>query len=810
MAGCGRLLWLRATFALALAAVAVSSNAVVSLAADSRFNISVQVGYRNTLKLGQWMPVNVDVTNNGPDFEGTLEIQGTSNVGGPPIGAAVYQAPASLASGATKHFRAYVSEDFPGPFQVRLVQGGHVVASLETTAANTFSGLMVGVLSDQASTLDSLGSLRAGGSTPLVVHLAPADLSDSPQVLRAFDVLAIDDFATDSLTAGQKTALADYVRQGGALLLGTGGSWHKTLAGLPAAMVPMRVDGTTVLDPATALGGASGVEIATGALDPGAVAWLAEGTRPLLVEAPVGKGIVTMATFDWNQDAVATWSGLKAIQRQLLVRTTYGNLANPTSTSPVMTKFGVGGSASLATKGGSLAQALGNLPALDLPPWWLIGGLVLGYVLLVGPVNYFVLRRIGRRALAWITVPTIAVVASAGAYGTSVVTKGTSVLANEVTVIHVQSGVDRAYLEEYTGIMAPTRGDYQVGIGSRRVLVSPIYYYYGNVSDSNLAPVRVNTVSSDVTLPGMTAFTLRAFADEGMLSGAPRLTGQAQMVGGQLTGRVTNNSPLAFTDGVVISGNSYQKLGRLEPGQSLLFTLQPSSSTFPGPPIGVSIYPSNFQFNGAPPNYQSDAEREAETRSAVLSTLVPNAFGGLPATTQPIVVLWTRQTFQTITVNGAHPREYVESAVVLTLPFQQLGAGALPSGVVQGRMVDMDADTSQAGPPGLVYAQKGSITYSITPTLAPGTRLTSASITNFNPFGAKGVIGPTGTAATIKAEAWDWSSSAWTELSYQDTGSTSVPDAAVNPTTGEVRLRLSSDGQFATGWLSLTGTVNQI
>jgi hypothetical protein len=209
-----------------------------------------------------------------------------------------------------------------------------------------------------------------------------------------------------------------------------------------------------------------------------------------------------------------------------------------------------------------------------------------------------------------------------------------------------------------------------------------------------------------------------------------------------------------------------------------------------------------------PPNNSSDAEREAETRSAVLSTLVGNSFGGMAATNLPTVVLWTKQPFQNVTVNGGHPRTYSESAVVMTLPFGQIGAGALPGGVVQGRMVDIDASINQGGPPGLVIGQKGSVSYSFTPKLAPGMHLTAASITSLNPYGAKGFVGAATAPATVKAQVWDWSGAAWVDLNYLDTGAMSIPDASVNPVTGEVRFKVGSDGQFATGWLSLSGTVS--
>jgi hypothetical protein len=812
MAGCGRRLALRALVAWCAAAIAFSATTVVSQAAGNQLKIALQVGYHNTVKLGQWMPVAVDITNSGPDLDGTLEIQ-TSNSpgGGPPIGTAVYQAPVSLAAGASKHFRTYVTQDFPGTVQARVVQNGREVASEQVSSGNTITGLLVGILSDQPSTLDGFAIARPGGSPLLVVHLTAADLSDSAPVLRAFDVLAIDDFATDTLTAAQKAAFTDYVMQGGALLLGTGGSWHKTLAGLPPRIVPMNVTGSTVLVSAGALGGASGVEVATGTLAAGSRAWLAEGTRPLLIEEPTGKGIVEMSTFDWAQDSIATSSRVTALLRQVLVRMTYGNTSAPTATGPMMAKFGMG--TSIATKGGALSQALGNLPALDLPAWWLIGALVLVYVLLVGPVNYFVLRAVGHRALAWITVPAIALVASGGAYGASVITKGTSVLANEVSIIHVQPGWDRAYQEEYTGILAPTRGDYEVTIGSGHPLVSPIYYYTPLITDPNFAAMRVNTTTDAISLPGMSAFTLRGFANEAVLGAAPQLTGQVQLTQGQLTGTIKNVSSMQFTDGVVLAGNSFQKLGKLVPGDSSSFSLQPSSTNLSGMPAYASIYSNNYGFNGygfngPPPSNTSDAERQNQMRSAILQTLMGNMYGGMPVLTQPTVVLWTGQPFQNVTVNGGHPRIYSESAVVMTLPVGQIGTGRLPAGVVPGRMVDLDADTSQGGPPGMVIAQSGSITFSFAPLLAPGTHLGSVSISSQNPYGPKFMIGPNGGAATVKGQVWDWSRSAWVDVGYDNSSLTLVPDGAINPTTGEVRFKLSSDGQFAAGSLSLSGSVD--
>ena len=808
MARSDRRFAVRSVLAVIAAAIGTSASTVGSEAASTNpLVLNVQVGYSQTVKLGQWMPVSIDLVNHGADLDGVLQVSSTSSFGGgggPPGGNAVYETPVSLAAGATKHFRTYVSEDFPGTVDVSVIRNNRSLVTQQVSFNNTLTGLLAAVISDQATALDNLGIIFPGPTSPRVVHLAAGDISDSALVLRAFDLIAIDDFASDTLTSGQRTALTDYVMNGGSLILGTGGSWHKTLAGLPSSLLPMQVTGTTTIVPSAALGHLGGLEVATGTLT-GGTAWLSDGGHPLLIEEKVGAGLVSMATFDWTQDPIASWSGSTALLRQVYIRSTYGNGANANSSGGMFSKFGLSGS--VATKGGSLSQVLASLPTLDLPAWWLIGALVGLYILLVGPVNYFVLRALNRRTLAWITVPALALVASGGAYSAGIVTKGTSVLANEISIVHVQTGWDRSYQETYTGIMAPTRGDYQVGVSGGHTMISPIYYTSGGTTDTNLGAMHVNTTTDGITLPGMTAFNLRGFANEGVMGSAPKIVTRAQMVGGQITGTVQNLSSIHFTDGLVIAGNSFHKLGDLPANGTAAFSVQPTAATqFNGQPIAMSIYPSAYSC--CPPQAQSnsDVERENEARGAVLSVIPATNFNGVFTASAPTIVLWTKQPFQEVTVNGGHPRTYGESAVVVPFSVGELGAGALPSSVVLGRIIDLDTDISQGGAPTMVI-QAGSITYDFAPTLAPGTHLSEVAISSFNPYGGKGAIGPSGTVPNVKAQVWDWSQSAWVNLDYSDNSAMLVRAPAVNPTTGEVRLKLTTDNQFATGNYSLVGTV---
>jgi hypothetical protein len=803
MAGEGRRLAVKVSLAV-LAAAASMITAVGGVQADgSQLTATVKVGYHNTVKQGQWMPVVIDVTNNGPALDGTLEIEAGSAQGGPngpPTGIAVYHWPLSLGAGATKHIRTYIFQDqFSGTsMTTRVVDHGRVVLSQSVSGTNT-SGVLIGVLSDRPGTLDGITSVHMGTFTPAVTHISADEIPDNALMLRAFDLLAIDDFASDTLTASQRTAIADYVMNGGALVLGTGGSWRKTLAGLPASVVPMTVTGATTLGATKAFGGFAGLEVATGSPSGGNV-WLAEGNQPLLIEKLMGAGAVTMATFDWNQDVVAGWSGTPAILRQVFVRSTFGIGSSPSVGFSKMAYV-----ASVSQKGASLMQSLSNAPALDLPAWWIIGALVLVYVLLVGPINYLVLRAINRRALAWITVPVISIAASGAAYGASVLTKGTSVQATQVAIVHVEQGWDRAYQETYTGILTPTRGDYDIGITGGRVVISPIpnYSMQGLIQNT----IRVDPSANAISMPGMTAFTLRSYANEG-IAGAPPLVAKAQLVGGNVIGTITNQSAIRFTDAVIVAGNGYQKLPALAPGASINFSLTPQAANmFGGPQPWMQIY-SNYMYGGMMgPGPMNDETRENQTKAMVMQTLPFNGTRGYDRASRPTIVAWTKQPLQDMTVNGSHPRIYSESAVVLTLPLAQVGTGALPSGVVTARPVDLDGEFQQGGMPGMVNLQKGSVTYSFTPSLGPGMHLSHPALLSTGPPMKGGFSAPGTSVAPLKAQVWDWLQSAWVNVTYSDSANTTVPDSAANPSTGEIQLKLTSEGFFNSGLLSLTADV---
>ena len=500
--------------------------------------------------------------------------------------------------------------------------------------------------------------------------------------------------------------------------------------------------------------------------------------------------------------------------RQVLARAVFGagssgaNYPNGIAFAGPSPAFG--SQPSIASKSNALTPVLGNLPGLNLPSLQLTAGLVLLYVLLVGPVNYLVLGAMRRRALAWITVPLIAVLAATGAYGAGVLTKGRSVQTNQVAILHLQPGWDRAYQETYTGVIPPSRGDYEARIAGDRLLISPIATNNGGFPSSSGSSIRVNVATSEVTLSGMTAFSLGGFGTETMTT-APRLTARLQLVNGKFVGTIENHSDLTFTDAVLLAGDNFQTIGALKPGATAASNLVPKPTNAAAQPLYTRIYANNGQSFGRGAYEVSASDRDSLARTQILSILPTGAnFKGFVSLTSPLLVAWTNRSFQDVTVNGSHPRSNTQSAVVLSLPVDQLGTGPLPAGVLSGRIVDVVGDSQGQAPPGMLQMQNGSVTYEFAPVLAAGARLSGLSVTTQNPygptFGQPGTSTPSG--PTVTGQVWDWSRSAWTEIAYQANGVTALPDSAVNPASGLIRLRISTTtGGLLGGSLTLSGTI---
>ena len=91
--------------------------------------------------------------------------------------------------------------------------------------------------------------------------------------------------------------------------------------------------------------------------------------------------------------------------------------------------------------------------------------LIVLYILLIGPIEYFFLKRVlGRLELTWITFPIIVLTVSLAAYFTAYSLKGRDLKVNKIDVVDVDPASGESYGTTWFTIFSPRIDNYTIGV----------------------------------------------------------------------------------------------------------------------------------------------------------------------------------------------------------------------------------------------------------------------------------------------------------------------------------------------------------
>lgn len=247
------------------------------------------------------------------------------------------------------------------------------------------------------------------------------------------------------LTTDQNEALRNWVQSGGHLVLAVGARAKEYRDSLLAAWVPV-----PVLSSLSELRQLTGVETFSGrnqALSfPGVVKAakldgatlsdrhvLVQGADgPLLVRVPYGLGRVTFLGLDITRPPLANWKALDSVCRKMTSDLKSGTAAHREQRQGQLGRQGI---TDLATQ---LHAAQDQFTGVNRPSIWSVMGLIAVYIVLLGPVDYFVVQRLfGRSILTWVTFPLLVCLASAASLWAAARWNGATLQANQIDILDV-------------------------------------------------------------------------------------------------------------------------------------------------------------------------------------------------------------------------------------------------------------------------------------------------------------------------------------------------------------------------------------
>jgi hypothetical protein len=117
---------------------------------------------------------------------------------------------------------------------------------------------------------------------------------------------------------------------------------------------------------------------------------------------------------------------------------------------------------------GQLRSALDQFPSVPLIPFSLVVTILIVYLAMIGPLDYFFLRKIvGRMTLTWVSFPLVVVGTSCGAYYLVHRLKGQAIHVNQVNLVDIDAQSGRMRGTAWANIFSPQAERYNLSFEPR-------------------------------------------------------------------------------------------------------------------------------------------------------------------------------------------------------------------------------------------------------------------------------------------------------------------------------------------------------
>lgn len=228
--------------------------------------------------------------------------------------------------------------------------------------------------------------------------------------------------------------------------------------------------------------------------------------------------------------------------------TDYGWIATPGS--------GVAGWNDLSGISNAARQILKDSSGISPPSASLVGKVLLGYLILLVPVNWLFFRLIGRVEWAWIAAPMIAVAGAMVVVKVARLDIGFARSRTEIGVLELQTDYPRGYLTRYIAIYSSLATPYDLAFDGQAVVAQPFYQVKTDETSKEIVLER----RQDTTLKDLLvdSNTTRFVHSEQMID----VEGPIHLAGTDVDGfELVNDSNLSLIDVGIVRRN---QRGRIE------------------------------------------------------------------------------------------------------------------------------------------------------------------------------------------------------------------------------------------------------
>lgn len=606
----------------------LSVNAQSSRMTIERFDAGLPVAERGLLKIGRFNPIRIDLKNGSEAFTGKVQF-----VTDDPDGIETsYEVPVQLAPGQVTTVRGLIC---PGQLMPRIFarivddRGRERLASRELLLDQLnivdASVRVVAVMGFPSGIeqLPNLPGITTSSQTKdknlIVAPVLPDQLPARTEALSSIDFLVLDTSdpsILNAIDAGRSEALRAWIADGGHLVVVASGQRQALMDStlkpiLPA--VPVASTRAFDLGAIESLVGSRNPIVSTGQsmtvtkfdelAQRGGMVIDTASSSPIIVRGQHGFGRVTLVGIDVHDGPFAVWKDRTLFWSKALdLKRRVQENDEPAGNNPLAKGGGfyVNKANDLAT---AIRSAIDQFQGVKVVGFGLVVSLILGYLLAIGPGDYFLVRRLLKRPeLTWVTFPLIVTLVTGSVYVVTYKMKGRDLRVNKIDLLDIDYVGKFSRGWSSASIFSPVNADYNAGFAPAGNQKTSLNNQFTGTPESVIYQSTTWYDSPDETLGGSarpstlnlttSAYQFGGFAGTAQLDqfripiwSTKTIEGRWMVNGLTLTpvrpaisrtgtdrviGRITNLLDEPMTEAILVYQSQVYDLGTIDPGASVL------------------------------------------------------------------------------------------------------------------------------------------------------------------------------------------------------------------------------------------------
>lgn len=607
--------------------------------AAATLEVKATAGVSGKAKYQSVVPLQVTVKNNGADFSGDMAINSSNSY----EAASALVVPIDIAAGEEKTFTFYLDgladysysdTDLFAFYEGSIEKGKKIAYKGTKRLQSNFldpSSTFIYTLTDKSDRLSALLRLstfvaQSNVEVFNINQLKDYTLPEDSQGLAMANVIVVDEVAIADLTPKQQEALLKWVQDGGTLLLGAADQINAT-AGIFKEYLPLSLSQEMTAISAEALTKLSGggiftqpISVYSATSSEGSLPVLTENNAVLAAKKKVGSGEVIQTTFSLGDQPLASMDGYGALLAKVM------NIQS-ISQQGMMRQ----GQSPLDQISYELRNINELFPSFEVSVSYMLIVIIL-YILIIGPILYFILKKADKREHAWWIIPSISVVLSIVLFivGAKDRIVQPQVQQSAFYKVNEDNSVNGYYVES---ILTNRSGDFVVNADQNTTAVALRNYNnftgtMGPLHESSY--IKENASGSTLTLRDLSYWSVQSFGGKTSAQNIGKMDIDITLKNEKLTGTVKNNFPFALKDVTLISGVKEVKLGDIEANGTLQVNKELKTTVLQKPSI----------FNNYNYSYPSKKDEVNPMRIERMKTL---ALPLVEKDNQPILTAWTDQ-----------------------------------------------------------------------------------------------------------------------------------------------------------------------